>query len=602
MNTGSAGHGARWPWLPAGWSISLGSGGEAAVVALLALVMFFAGTSRTPIMNRDEARFAEASREMLADRDLVVPTFADRDRYDKPILIYWATMASYAVAGVDARAARLPSNVAAALAVLLLAWEARRRWGHGAGLLAGLLCSVSIVFWVQAKACTADMVLLLPTLVAMLAFERLLDGSARAWHAAAFWAALAFAVLAKGPIAPAWVLMTALALWAMNRRWRPWEVALAVGLALLGWWRLGPAVLVVPLAAATWRLVGSEEGRRALGRLRWGWGLPLFGALTVPWAVAAQLRTNGEFLRRAVGHHVVERSLSPFESHGGFPLFYLVTGLVVALPLFPVVVEALVRRRDWRVHDRQWRYLVAWLLGPLVLIELVQTKLVHYWLPSYPAAVLLAVWWLLDHRRRVHPAGPVGLWLLAIGGLGTAMVPVVFMEVLEVPGSRPPAVSAGVVMALATVVAVALWRRRPLRAVITFSLGTAAFLTLLALTFVPDLGWRQLGPRTALRAVADRRPEEDLVLYHPRDDDLYFYLPLGVSTCRTPECLDGLCRRGTPFLGVARTSDLQRLDGAQTGCHLVVVDEVEGLDLAHGRWARSAIFRPEPAAPSGVAQ
>ncbi len=602
MNTGSAGDGARGPRLQTGWWTSLGPGAEAAVVALLALVMFFAGTSRTPIMNRDEARFAEASREMLADRDLVVPTFAGRDRYDKPILIYWATMASYAVAGVDARAARLPSNVAAALTVLLLAWEARRRWGYGAGLLAGLLCSVSIVFWVQAKACTADMVLLLPTLVAMLAFERLLGGSARAWHAAAFWVALAFAVLAKGPIAPAWVLLTGLALWAMNRRWRPWEVALAVGLAALGWWRLGPAVLVVPLVAATWRLLGSQEGRRALGRLRWGWGLPLFGALTVPWAVAAQVRTNGEFLRRAVGHHVVERSLSPFESHGGFPLFYLVTGIVVALPVFPVVVEALARRRDWNAHDRQWRYLVAWVVGPLVLIELVQTKLIHYWLPSYPAAVLLAVWWLLDDRRRDRPAGPVGFWLLAIGGLVAAMVPSVTVRALEVPGLWPSAVAAGVVMVLATALAVALWRERPLRAVIAFSLGTAAFLTVLALVYAPDLGWRQLGPRTALRTVAERRPEEDLVLYHPRDDELYFYLPLGVSTCRTPACLDGWCRRGAPFLGVARTSDLRRLEGAQTGCRLVVVGEVEGLDLAHGRWARTAIFRPEPDAADGVAR
>ena len=102
---------------------------EAVVAAILAFLVFFVGTSATPLIGQDEARFAQAAREMSHAGELVVPTFGGQPRYDKPILIYWLTMAGYTVFGVSERIARLPSNLAAALVIGLLAWWARRRWG-----------------------------------------------------------------------------------------------------------------------------------------------------------------------------------------------------------------------------------------------------------------------------------------------------------------------------------------------------------------------------------------------------------------------------------------------------------------------------------------
>ncbi|MEN8165536.1 MAG: glycosyltransferase family 39 protein, partial [Acidobacteriota bacterium] len=112
---------------------------EACVIGLLVLICLTSGIGLSPILNGDEARFAQASREMSLNRDWVVPTFGGQPRYDKPILIYWATAGSFRVFGVSPWAARLPSAIAAALCAALLAWSARRRWGPGAGLAAGLL-------------------------------------------------------------------------------------------------------------------------------------------------------------------------------------------------------------------------------------------------------------------------------------------------------------------------------------------------------------------------------------------------------------------------------------------------------------------------------
>ena len=216
---------------------------ETTATGLLVFLLTLVGSGSVPILNGDEARFSQAAREMLEKGDPVVPTFAGADRYDKPILVYWATTACYAAFGVNPRAARLPSNLAAALAAALLAWWAHRRAGPGAGFAAGLLLTLSPVFFVQARACTADSLNLLLTMTAMLAAHDLIaDGGGRL-NALLFWVSLGLALLTKGPVAPFFLGATGLGLWVLARSWRPWETAAAVGLLALGAAGAGPIVL-----------------------------------------------------------------------------------------------------------------------------------------------------------------------------------------------------------------------------------------------------------------------------------------------------------------------------------------------------------------------
>src|SRR5476649_1945881 len=91
-----------------------------------------------PLLDRDEPRFAEASREMLQSGNFIVPTFNHAPRYAKPPLIYWCQALSYTLFGENAFSARLPSLLAtAATAVLLLTWGTRlggKKMGLGVGL------------------------------------------------------------------------------------------------------------------------------------------------------------------------------------------------------------------------------------------------------------------------------------------------------------------------------------------------------------------------------------------------------------------------------------------------------------------------------------
>ena len=57
---------------------------------LICLVIYFQGILRLPVMDRDEARFATASKTMLINEDYIDIQMVDEKRYKKPIGIYWS--------------------------------------------------------------------------------------------------------------------------------------------------------------------------------------------------------------------------------------------------------------------------------------------------------------------------------------------------------------------------------------------------------------------------------------------------------------------------------------------------------------------------------
>ena len=70
------------------------------------LLFHLAGTWSLPLIDRDEPRFAEASREMRERGDYIVPYFNNQFRFDKPPLTYWFQVASYRLFGENDFAAR----------------------------------------------------------------------------------------------------------------------------------------------------------------------------------------------------------------------------------------------------------------------------------------------------------------------------------------------------------------------------------------------------------------------------------------------------------------------------------------------------------------
>ncbi|MFO0949956.1 MAG: glycosyltransferase family 39 protein [Isosphaeraceae bacterium] len=333
---------------------------EAALVGLLALTLNLLGNGRISLWDRDEPRYAGCTREMRASGDWVHPTFNAEPRYHKPILIYWLMLAGTAVGGDNPFGARLVSALAGTATVLLVWAWGRRTLGTRGGLTAALVLATAPIMVAESKLATTDMVLTFFVVTCQFALWELSRGPSRKM-AAVFWVCLGLAVLTKSPAGPVLIAASAAASW---------------------WWG-GPVA---------W-----------LRRLHWRWGPLVAAAIVVPWNVAILLRSNGEYYNVAVGYHIIRRATNGIEEHGGFPGYYLVTGMVTFYPWSALLPAALAAAWTKRRETPLAGFLLGWLIGPLVLLECVRTKLVHYYLPAFPAAALLVGWLVVraaDDRTR----------------------------------------------------------------------------------------------------------------------------------------------------------------------------------------------------------
>ena len=113
-----------------------------AVLVLLSLACFLPGFSTLQPMDRDEPRYAQASKQMLETGDLVDIRFQDEARHKKPVGIYWLQSAAVAIGealGVpEARTTialyRIPSLLGAIATVLLTYWAALAFFGRRGAL------------------------------------------------------------------------------------------------------------------------------------------------------------------------------------------------------------------------------------------------------------------------------------------------------------------------------------------------------------------------------------------------------------------------------------------------------------------------------------
>jgi 4-amino-4-deoxy-L-arabinose transferase-like glycosyltransferase len=339
------------------------------------LAFHLAGTWLLPLVDRDEPRFAEASREMIERRDFVVPFFNDRFRFDKPPLTYWAQVASYQVFGENAFAARFPSSLAAALtAAVIFGWGTLLGRGRLA-FWAAVVFTLCVQTFVHAKAAVADMWLVLfMTLAHCAGYELLRDRFHGNWRGAVlrptglrkwwwiFYLSLALGFLAKGPI---------------------------------GWMPLG-TVAVFRFC----RPVPDFARRFLFVR-----GVLLVLGLIALWGVPALWQTDGQFVLVGLGRHVIGRSFGTMQGHGGTSIlsalaslpFYLVTVFLTFAP-WSLGLPWLTRRL-WVRRSALDLYLMAGVGVVVVIFSLVKTKLPHYILPAFPLLAMLLVRQLLPTKK-----------------------------------------------------------------------------------------------------------------------------------------------------------------------------------------------------------
>ena len=358
-----------------------------ATLFLAALAFHVVGTWSVPLIDRDEPRFAEASREMIERGDYVVPYFNNQLRLDKPPLAYWAQVASYRIFGQNDFAARFPSAVAAALVALsILAWGSRLG-GDRVGWWAAIIFTLSLQTFVHAKAAVADMWLVLFVTLAHWSGYELLrdcltinDGKHRTPNPPSQGYGAAGAQL---PTSNSEEADQSLSFW-----WLIFYLSLAFGFLAkgpIGWMPL------LTVAVLKLFLRGIEFSRRFKFLL----GILIMLAIVALWGIPALMRTHGEFFFVGIGRHVIGRSLGAMEGHGANSLgayllllpFYFVTVFVSFFP-WSIKLPSLTRKL-WRTRDKIDIYLMSGTAVIVIIFSLIKTKLPHYTLPAFPLLALL---------------------------------------------------------------------------------------------------------------------------------------------------------------------------------------------------------------------
>ncbi len=376
------------------------------VLAVITVAAGLPGVMTLPPMDRDEARFAQATAQMIRLSDGEKPAcltedqahslapkglpeaqqqtandlsrriagattlcFQDEQRNKKPIGIHWlqATAVQLFAGGNPDNiwVYRLPSLLGAILAVWGCYAAGCSLLGRRAAFFGAALLAPTIVLGIEANLAKTDAMLAGATTLAMAALARLyvarpvFDETGMASErprlrgaAMGFWLAMALGVLVKG-VTPLVAGLTILAIALMDRDVRWLRPAL--------WW---PAILA-------------------------------FLVITAPWFILINVFTEGQWLLEALGQDAGGKIVSTQEQHGG-PFGYHLG--VLALGAFPMIIlvlpgltRALGAAFTRRAIDRPGlRFLLAWLVPTWLFFELLPTKLAHYTLPIYPALALMA--------------------------------------------------------------------------------------------------------------------------------------------------------------------------------------------------------------------
>ena len=331
---------------------------------ILIIIALFSGQYSIPPIDRDEARFAQASSQMIQSGDYVNIKFQDEIRAKKPIGIYWLQAFSAKIFGQeDIGSYRIPSLLSSIITLVFFGLITRLIFPLYQTVIVTLLFASSIVFMGEAHLAKTDATLLCLICVQQYFLLKIILQQENTFkvkylYPILVWLTFSFGVLVKGPISIAILFTTVIAFCIIQK-----SISLIKSLR--------PII-----------------------------GLLICTLVILPWFLAIDEATNGMFLQKAFQEDFFSKLESGQEGHGALPGTHLLT---LSISIWPVatflpclILFSLQNRTNIII-----KFLLCWILPFWVIIELIPTKLLHYPLPVLPAIAILAIGGLLQFKSNI---------------------------------------------------------------------------------------------------------------------------------------------------------------------------------------------------------
>ena len=243
------------------------------LIVAVGLLFFVPFLGSVRLFDWDEINFAECAREMIVTGDYLHMQIDYRPFSEKPPLFVWCQVASMHIFGINEFAARLPNAIVGIITLLVLHHIGRRIRGNDFGLLWPMIYLGTLLPHFYARSGIIDPLFNLFIFLSVWQVIRgELDGKGRPIHAGLY---ASLAVMTKGPVGLGLVVLTALVMWAWQRRsgHAPFPaknllVIILVAMSLPALWlgidaiQNGPKFLIENLEYQ-WRLLTTGEAGHA---------------------------------------------------------------------------------------------------------------------------------------------------------------------------------------------------------------------------------------------------------------------------------------------------------------------------------------------------
>lgn len=322
---------------------------------ILVIIFFMQGIINIPVLDRDEARFATATKTMLETKDFIDIKMQEETRYKKPIGIYWAQVFSNYIFGDSPYdkiwVYRIPSLLGIVLSLLLIYKFLKSIYSREVALLSILFILTSFLTISEIhQAKTDGMLFLFITLCNLLVLKAIFDGHLSNHFKLLYWVSMAIGILVKGPIILIFTILPLLALSIIQKR-------------------------------NFFNFIWTK------------YGFFIFFLISVPWFVLISIKSNGLFWHESVINDLFNKVRSGQESHGFVPGYYT---LLIFLFFWPgsifipsFFINLKIKFKEYFIKNNLNCFLILYFLLPFVLYEVIPTKLPHYVFPSYVALSIL---------------------------------------------------------------------------------------------------------------------------------------------------------------------------------------------------------------------
>ena len=338
------------------------------ILIMTCVFLYFFGLGAVPVNDIDEAMHAATSRDMVLSGDWVTPRYNGKNFYDKTPFYNWLAAISFLIFGFTEFAARLPAALLGSGCVMITYWLARSMFGPVVAFLSALVLATSAEYIVLSRVVVHDISLaFFVTLALTLFFVGYKNEKHRKPAFLSGYAALGFAVLAKGPVGALLPMMI-------------------IGLFLI-----------------------CKGQLRFFKEMQIGWGIFIFLAVAAPWYILISLRNPDYseyfFLKQNIGSFFSQQSRHPKPFYYYIPVLmggFFPWSLFLPLALFRAL------RAKVALHGDGVIFALIWFGVIFIFFSLASSKLGTYILPLFPAAsMLVGVLWydLLYASNRVLHKG-----------------------------------------------------------------------------------------------------------------------------------------------------------------------------------------------------